>query len=1482
MPKLGSIIEFGTFKFGTYTLAATPERSKLGEGLSPRFDTVLHPRAGKVIFTPEFKEGIDAPAVLTSLTDSGGILYEGTDLITQALKDALEEEIVSYELKFYIQDDNSNWVDLTDRTESNGRNALRRLGNLTFSAERMRGQLQQSMGRVVLDNTDNFWDSPIPASVKGTFDSNWNSITPLPASFETSFNGKESSFSRHKAAVRVHVTATGSNVPILMTLGVYLIDEIETNEADKSATLKFSPLSTPLVESKASDVKNGAIPWQNRSTNFLVEELLKQHYAESDRSLPVGFDIDDISYVRIPFDGASSWAQSHYGRPPERTYLNNAGTIASTPTWQEPGRVVRALTNWTYATGTISITAGSATVSGSGTGWSTTSSNAHVKLRVGDAFIIPKQRATGDTGSSSGHHGFYTILSVDAGNQNIVLDKTPPGTADESGLSYAIVRVYAGVGTELYEYNISTDTYTQLTTSTTEVGTSDEDHIIRKIWINPTDQTYPIYFAAVRQPYEYESEPSLFRIYRIRWVNDSPDIELVYAATTATDGITLGDMVYREPEYRNSGGAGDPPDWYQIGHWQDSGNTVPNDSEQVPITLPFDQTLQNTYLNSFKYVPLESYGEDADYDDSDRTTVDKRVKLSRGHYSAADTQSLRLAYTIGSTGFFELNPNWGTNGVILFASGQDPTLDANTSDNTTPYREFKYWSIDLDNIDPVFGATVTEITNEDFVGGSETQSGTFTAYEHYWPTCGCVDADGKVYVGLTLFRVNVDNSTYPITEAARAAIIKIENNSGATTVIFNQPGDGATFNGEIFTDMTHYNNGGSKRLYATAYRPVLEMSATNSRYALLLHDNTNVTSAYTALTIKYVSDNVLQAPHQVTYNNGSKIFFHESGSGLRYVDDNTDSYVTTANAATNLSDIPVNEGDNYIFEDQITYIPEALTALWISSSAPSYTQSDDRSGKFYLNLWSFMYPTRIELADFSDMNIWEALNALAEICDARFGFTSEGNFFFKSTPRHTNSSYTFTNVGQHRIFSFAKGRGQTKIANSSNRIPSRGVIGDTEINVELRPNSKYGTGNNRHTISASQRDLLPKTINLRCVKGGSIRSDNTDTNGAEFEYKVLESTFKTNLASDYDKDGGAAAFGVQLEGTEGLRYGSTLLIEGVDSNDNETSSSGNIGLPITFSGTEMVLDGAVDDEQGEFTLKLTSGSLDLDNSMDSVNRRIQTNDVLLVGNISRTDPQFEYVQVVATRGATTAIVSRGSWGGLSPIAHNDESKVWLIKNGNTVYITGAMAYDHSAGDEVTADQPTTDTSSSKYLLDPNDPTSNGSDSIPPEYGTWKPINKEYVSIGEENTPYDTGVSLKLDSDSNSSQKFVIGDTIRVKAKGLILEQDPASVQSAQNALSIKKWQKRDFNPPNNPFLSVLQARWLAKRDIDEEAHPKYTFTLDTILAPWVSLLDTVTVQDADALPQSTQFKETAYIASISMSPQTRGAMSVTLRATRPY
>ena len=56
---------------------------------------------------------------------------------TQLYKDKFDELVKSWTPKLFIKDDNGKYVDFSDHTESNGKNLLKKIGNLSFISEKI-------------------------------------------------------------------------------------------------------------------------------------------------------------------------------------------------------------------------------------------------------------------------------------------------------------------------------------------------------------------------------------------------------------------------------------------------------------------------------------------------------------------------------------------------------------------------------------------------------------------------------------------------------------------------------------------------------------------------------------------------------------------------------------------------------------------------------------------------------------------------------------------------------------------------------------------------------------------------------------------------------------------------------------------------------------------------------------------------------------------------------------------------------------------------------------------------------------------------------------------------------------------------------------------------------------------------------------------------------------------------------------------------
>ena len=235
------------------------------------------------------------------------------------------------------------------------------------------------------------------------------------------------------------------------------------------------------------------------------------------------------------------------------------------------------------------------------------------------------------------------------------------------------------------------------------------------------------------------------------------------------------------------------------------------------------------------------------------------------------------------------------------------------------------------------------------------------------------------------------------------------------------------------------------------------------------------------------------------------------------------------------------------------------------------------------------------------------------------------------------------------------------------------------------------------------------------------------------------------------------------------------------------------------------------------------------------------------------------------------------------MSHPQGSKFVLIRNGFDVFLNSYLHVNHNfvVGDSVTLDHKDTGKDSMSFLKNSID----NSSALPSETQLFIPIRNTHVAIGGKNTPHSTNVSLKLEYTGSRSDEpdFSVGDVIRIKCPGFVLEPHSESIKIAKNITSINKWKKRENKAgKENKYIDDSKALWLVNREVKEDANPKFTYSLQTTLTPWLSMLDVVKVQDEYLNPNSLAHEEVGYISTISYDLNTRGLQTITVRGILPY
>jgi hypothetical protein len=1463
MPQIGSQSSFGQNQFGGYFRLglSSPSASKTASGaFSARGHYILNGSAAKV--------AVPGETILTNF----GRFVKGIDLATQALKDAVEGAITNWNLKVYISDGSSNpkWVDLTDQAEWRGKNMLRAIGRLEYSAERRVGALQQRMANVTFDNSDGFWSRPWAEDagngsgwtnkIRASFDASWNFLddtitTPgnNPAGISSasdtrwflSQNGEQTALFHHKIALRAEFQVNGGATETA-TLGLFVIEKKVTDGEARTCSLTLAPLSKALTEgNKAESVKEGTGWYRNKSPKFLVEELLKEEYADATGNLPDLWLIEDITGIDVPLDGRDRWVSSHLGRPPERTVdgdnLDDAEWIS------DPVQTCRAMCLWEHNAGVVSVTPGSAVVTGTTTGWNT-------GPRLGDPFIIPKEFTSGDGGSTLGNDGRYTIIDI-GGDLSLTLDRPVEGSAVEGSLSYTIPRLYLGVGHQLYEYNISTDTYISL-------GDASSIYPLRNIirlWHNTGDTTYPIWGVAIADLGGGDNGlMEGFEVFRFRWDGDTPDLDIWgdTAGFSVSHSLSMfsGQWISREADKHDG--------QFRIGNH-------PGSTDQAPVTTPFRQYMANMRSGGASWF-LSFPGSEADFTSESSSPsylggvfTEQLVGSNQRHWhietNDSGTTPITVRYSSGQQGFIVLNPNYGTKGGIVFArigNAPIPTHDSSTAEDTAPEYDFEFSIINLGQT-LIYGPPNFWTLDEELftITGSDYDQG-------FLPTAGC-SADGSsglFYVALSRYNQAIG------TEGIQTSILSLDfettSNPSGSLLLNGTVAEVYEFpvaDEMIITEMVD----GPNSLFAVAYDPKnagVRTAPIDDFYHIFAFQSGTRYDVYSTKSMIQAMVYMHNGAPAYGEDGSDKFYFHEPERGrINYVEDTGDTLLLPGQTPTLVSSLPAVPGDPYVLNSQIVASSSIRELYWTSSSAPFFVVANRTEGRFYLSKWSPVWPARIELADFSGMSIWDALSAVAEVIGARFGFNPDGTFFFRLPPLHSNPVYTFTNLSASRLLSLTRDEGYDDIINEAIRVPFESAPGDVDVNLTLGVDSKASD----YSLDALHITEKPVTARLYCEVGG-------DADSAAWSYTITRGTVNTTTSIDYT----SGANWIYVSDPVDLVYGTILTGKTIDASNNEITLTGRVGDVLNYSGGgDLITDVTLGVNSS--SLSVASGSFNL-TTADTKSRQLAVGDLILMANFGA-ETGYEYMQVTSV-SASSLGVSRG-WLGTPAIEHAAGHAIAIIRQGKQVALADGMKdaagnpFGLNSGDELEATFPDADRWSRSLNADPAVPASG----LATTGGSWTGTDGDFVAIGDHNGPYSTGLSLRLTSSSSPATEFQEGDLIVVEAPGISLVEQHSSLSRFSDRQSQARFGKK-VDDGNGKFLPLQPARWKTMQLVQESAWPKYRFTAQTVMTPWIFPLDVVSVQDQNLLPRASEFKVPCYVSSISFDLMTGGLQTLGLKA----
>jgi len=143
------------------------------------------------------------------------------------------------------------------------------------------------------------------------------------------------------------------------------------------------------------------------------------------------------------------------------------------------------------------------------------------------------------------------------------------------------------------------------------------------------------------------------------------------------------------------------------------------------------------------------------------------------------------------------------------------------------------------------------------------------------------------------------------------------------------------------------------------------------------------------------------------------------------------------------------------------------------------------NGKFFLWKYDRYYTTRVELADFKEMNVWQALGSLAQLTDHIMGFEGDRFFFIQRAHLTLSSAVYSEDEDDYQLKSVIVKDGLDEVYNYASITPFEVVYQNPEIEATIRGRDEEDPAA-EFEFTANQTGVRPKRATLRCIKSGSL------------------------------------------------------------------------------------------------------------------------------------------------------------------------------------------------------------------------------------------------------------------------------------------------------------------------------------------------------------------------------------------------------------
>jgi len=943
--------------------------------------------------------------------------------------------------------------------------------------------------------------------------------------------------------------------------------------------------------------------------------------------------------------------------------------------------------------------------------------------------------------------------------------------------------IFMGCDNKLYLYKVEEDIYYY-------IGAVESTYNIKRLWVNSLDSN-KIYIAAWKdyfQKYKYGKEIKIYTYDGTSVVYVSSDCNDLFVTNESVfDGLFSGEFGNRTGIY-NEG-------VYSIGKADIGADHYLGEN----LLLPFTQIASSETISVAFPLSISSSGETPS-----SVTYTTANELEPHYYSfykgaVIVTNPIDKAFSFGQRGCIELLDGSGssgspfTNGGILYTG---ITRNAPTTNYTFA----------LFNCADGLAYNVADcLVNYELSGYS------------FQPTCMTFDGVSSVYVaGMCWIDATGYTSGYI---PSKSYIIKISNvYTSATTsvsVIYDSSGDSNSVY-KTFLDMRYCPF--DKLILTYIDRDKFGMASFGG---VCTHSTTasntlsNIRTLYSIPRGLTISSDFKDA---FLTSNGLLYKYNTINGNLEIQGDGTAFVETDTNLSSNLcvisaQDINDTDTNRLRTEDMIF----GVSAPYF----PNETQANIVLGKYYLWKFDNYLSDRVELADFTNMSIWEAITSLVEIAPnyvCGFNVDDEGSFFLqdKGNASSTTALTVSSDVLDNNLITMTKNRGLDEIFNYSEASPSYAKLADINIEYYMCPRStkeEEDKAIKSGDIIAASKASHNIAVKLLCTRQGFINRSFSDVgtvvstgNCALFKWQLFERDIEACIVGD-------------------VISGSTTIV-----------------VASTFRGgvspTEL-------DSSGNTIIKIINEAINIGDYITVVNPDNQKEETSRISGISNDILTIETAFTFSIKSQTIVTITH-------PFDLGGSSKTWSSEGVTTLSIGASAAstvYVISTRDLAVGTIIQVGTSNFARIssIGRYSPSSSGfsvgvvgstitatkGDTV---YAYFSPSQTvagdyDYYEIGE------TKLFVKINPSENSSCVQVKeGDRITISSEGMILEQNDQSKQNAYNMTSIDKYGRIEHSV-NNKFLRRDIAKHYVRHIVQEFGDPHYIITLDCLLQPTLTFVD---------------------------------------------